>query len=206
MLPQGGRLVAVTSANCVPGDADWNGAFAPQSGARVVFSMAIDGRVYARRGTAFETRLSVIDRSAGPGIAVDPSARAANTSELLEAVTASVPPRQPVEPAPITDLFGHAPAAGKPPARRTRTTARTGVPASAHDWGPIAELDIQATRADPAPDTAGSQAAGPYEAWRPSVVYGCRAPPRTRHRWCSPRPWPPCPIRSHRTGRCCPNA
>ncbi|MXW21379.1 MAG: methylase [Gammaproteobacteria bacterium] len=170
MLPQDGRLAAVTSANCVPGDAAWKAAFAPQSGARVVFTMAIDGRVYARRGTGFETRLSVIDRNSGPGIAVDPSARAANAAELLEAVTASVPQRQPVEPAPITDLFGHAPAVRKPPARRTRATARTAVPASAHDWGPIAELDSQATRPDPAPDNVGSQAAGPYEAWRPSVV------------------------------------
>ena len=169
MLPQGGRLVAVTSANCVPGDTDWNGAFSPQSGARVVFSMAIDGRVYARRGTGFETRLSVIDCSASPSIAIVPSACAANTSELLEAVTTSVPPRLPVEPASITDLFGHAPAVRKPPARRTRTTAHTAVPASAHDWGPIAELEIQATRPDTAPETA-TQAAGPYEAWRPSVV------------------------------------
>ncbi|MDE0227250.1 MAG: hypothetical protein OXJ62_00165, partial [Spirochaetaceae bacterium] len=73
MLPEGGRLVAVTSANCVPGDAAWNGAFAPRSGARVVFTMAIDGRAYARRGTGFETRLTVVDRSSEPGIAVDPS-------------------------------------------------------------------------------------------------------------------------------------
>ena len=55
MLPQGGRLVAVTSANCVPGDAAWAGAFASLVGeTRIVFTMAVGGRVYARRGTGFE--------------------------------------------------------------------------------------------------------------------------------------------------------
>ena len=63
MLPPGGRLTAITSANCIPGDSDWNGAFGRlDPPARVVFTMAIDGRVYARRGTGFDTRLTVLDR------------------------------------------------------------------------------------------------------------------------------------------------
>ena len=55
MLPAGGRLAAITSANCVPGDADWNAAFAPLAAeTRVVFTMAVDGRAYRRRGTGFK--------------------------------------------------------------------------------------------------------------------------------------------------------
>ena len=63
MLPAGGRLVAITSAGCIPGDAAWSRAFERlDPPPRPVFSIAIDGRAYARRGTTFDTRLTVIDR------------------------------------------------------------------------------------------------------------------------------------------------
>ena len=42
MLPVGGRLAAITSANCIPGDAVWADAL-ERLDARVVFSTAIDG-------------------------------------------------------------------------------------------------------------------------------------------------------------------
>ena len=61
MLPVGGRLAAITSANCIPGDAAWADAF-EHLDPRVVFSIAIDGRAYARRGTTFDTRLTVLDK------------------------------------------------------------------------------------------------------------------------------------------------
>ena len=72
-----------------------------QERGRVVFSAAIDGRVYARHGTSIDTRLLVIDRSpasdplsfpASPGIAPD-------TDTLLEWVTGTVPARLPTSPA-----------------------------------------------------------------------------------------------------------
>ena len=63
MLPPGGRLVAIASAHCVPGDAAWVDAFASLvPPARVAFTTAIDGRAYARRGTTFDTRLTVLDQ------------------------------------------------------------------------------------------------------------------------------------------------
>ena len=76
MLPTGGRLVAITSAGCVPGDAAWTRAFARLDPPPcTVFSSAVDGRAYARRGTSFDTRLTVIDRDAAnaPGVPIDPS-------------------------------------------------------------------------------------------------------------------------------------
>ena len=90
MLPPGGRLVTITSAHCAPGDTV--GRLDPP--ARCVFTMAIDGRAYARRGTGFDTRLTVLERGAGPdvdalprtGSGVDGTARAANAAELLDAV------------------------------------------------------------------------------------------------------------------------
>ena len=61
MLPAGGRLAAITSANCMPGDTAWADAF-ERFDPRVVFSTAIDGRAYARHGTTFDTRLTVLDK------------------------------------------------------------------------------------------------------------------------------------------------
>ena len=172
MLPPGGRLAAITSANCVPGDAEWSAAFASLAcGARVVFTMAVDGRAYARRGTGFDTRLTVLDRSPEPCIAVDRSARAADAAELLDAVLATVPARLPIEPAPAADLFGHTPAPRTTPPRPTRKPAASPAPKSARDWGAVSELVVEA-----GPPEAGTEApatdsaTGPYAPWRPGAV------------------------------------
>ena len=178
MLPPGGRLAAVTSAKCIPGDSDWNGAFGLlDPPARVVFTMAVDGRVYARRGTGFDTRLTVLDRTDRPGIDVDPGARAENAAELLDAVIAGVPPRMLVEvrtigAAPDRDLFGHA-AMPRPPVQKSASTAS----APAHDWGSVSELTIETGQAETATD-AGNAASGPYEPWRPGAF---RVPEAVAH-------------------------
>ena len=177
MLPPGGRLAAITSAHCVPGDAAWRNAFASMGGAaRTVFTTAIDGRAYARRGTGFDTRLTVIERSAEPGIAVDGQARAATPAELLDSVIARVPPRLAIEPEPVRtapaavagrDLFGNAVA----PAKTARKPAAQPSPAQPHDWGPVAELAVETGGPDAGDAaTAGSANAGPYDPWRPGVV------------------------------------
>ena len=159
MLPPGGRLAAITSAHCVPGDAAWRGAFAGHA-ARVVFTMAIDGRAYARRGTGFDTRLTVIERSARPGIDIDGQARAADARRAARRghrAGAAAPPiePEPVRPAPAAvagrDLFGNAvapPKTGKPAAHAAPKTPR--------DWGPVSELAVETA----APETgAGAPAA-----------------------------------------------
>ena len=64
-LAEGGRLVAITGASVSPDHPSWRDAFVRlQERGRVVFSAAIEGRVYARHGTTVETRLTVIDRRA----------------------------------------------------------------------------------------------------------------------------------------------
>ena len=174
MLPPGGRLVAVTSANCVPGDSDWNAAFGRlDPPARVVFTMAIDGRVYARRGTGFDTRLTVLDRTGRPGIEVDPGTRAKTAAELLDAVIAQVPPRLPVEvratqTMPVRDLFGNA-AAPRSPKRKVAPVPAAPASEPAHDWGTVSELAIEPGPADSATD-AGTAVSGPYEPWRAGAV------------------------------------
>ena len=182
MLPPGGRLVAITSAHCVPGDAAWTGAFGRPDGcdpsgppARCVFTMAIDGRAYARRGTGFDTRLTVLERGAGPAVALDGTARAANAAELLDAVVAQVPKRQPIAPMPVPsgparDLFGK-PVAPTPAKRRGPKSASTPESRQSHDWGPISELTVETGPVEPTADADnGAADTGPYAAWRPGAV------------------------------------
>ena len=179
MLPPGGRLVTITSAHCAPGDAV--GRLDPP--ARCVFTMAIDGRAYARRGTGFDTRLTVLERGAGPAVELDGTARAANAAELLDAVIAQVPSRQPIAPAPVSagparDLFGK-PVAPKP-AKRGPKPASTPETRQAHDWGPVSELVVETGPVEPVAAEADSAAndAGPYAPWRPGVV---RVPGAVEH-------------------------
>ncbi len=174
MLPPAGRLAAVTSAKCIPGDSDWDAAFGRlDPPARVVFTMAVDGRVYARRGTGFDTRLTVLDRTDQAGIDVDPGARAENAAELLDAVIARVPPRLPVEVRTITvapgrDLFGNT--ATPSPSKRKNASNTPPASAPAHDWGAVSELIVETGAADSAAD-AGNAASGPYEPWRPTAFH-----------------------------------
>ena len=171
MLPPDGRLVAITSANCIPGDSDWDSAFGRlDPPARVVFTMAIDGRAYARRGTGFDTRLTVLDRADRPGIEVDPDARATTAAELLEAVIARVPPRLPVEIRTITcapgrDLFGST----ATPHRSKRNGAST-ASKPAHDWGSVSELTVETGLTDSTADATGT-VSGPYEPWWPGAFH-----------------------------------
>ena len=136
---------------------------------RAVFSIAIDGRAYARRGTTFDTRLTVLDRDPkGEADArFDPSACVPGAAALLEAVVAGVPPRLPLEPAPAGDLFEHAATAPRTATRKRRTPEPK--PAPARDRGPVAELDYEAVPGEAGPDTA-APAAGPYEPWRPRTA------------------------------------
>ena len=178
MLPPGGRLAAVTSAHCVPGDRAWDRAFEGMDPpARVAFSIAIDGRAYARRGTSFHSRLTVLDRDpeGRAGAAVDARAFVADAASLLAAVTAKVPPRLPVGPRPVApgailDLFDPSAA----PIQRPSTPgadpkpAPKAAPAQPRDFGPVAELRYEA---GPFEGEAGdATAAGPFEPWRPHNV------------------------------------
>ena len=179
MLPLGGRLVTITSAHCVPGDAV--GRLDPP--ARCVFTMAIDGRAYARRGTGFDTRLTVLERGAGPRVELDGTARAADAAELLDAVIAQVPKRQPIAPAPAPagparDLFGKP---VTPATRRGPKPVSTPESRRSHDWGPISELTVETSAVEPSADADTARTGtdtGPYAPWRPGVV---RVPGAVEH-------------------------
>ena len=177
MLPPGGRLVAISSAHCVPGDAAWKDAFASlDPPAHAVFTAPIDGRAYSRRGTTFDTRLTVLDRGGEKPARVYAGHPVRDAGHLLQAVTGTVPARRPIEPVPGADLFGRAPA--PPPARAKRTrTARQEAPAVEHDWGPVAELAYEPVPAGGGP-AKGAQPSGPYARWRASSIH---VPGATEH-------------------------
>ena len=191
MLPPGGRLVAITSHSCVPGNTVWQSAFRYlDPPAQAVFSMAIDGRAYARHGTSFDTRLTVLDRVTSEeredpdtGRSFDPSATALDAAALLDAVRAHVPPRRPLDPEP----GARRPAGGfslQPPptvAGNRNAAAPDARPACRPEpatvWGPVADLDYETALqlTDPAEGNspvcrAPAPSAGPYEPWRPATV------------------------------------
>ena len=105
-LAEGGRLVAITGASLSPDNPTWRDSFVRlQERARVVFSAAVDGQVYARHGTNIETRLTVIDRVPADDPAAFPTSpgTASDTAVLLDWVTALVPARPALGP-----TIGHA--------------------------------------------------------------------------------------------------
>ena len=106
-LEPGGRLVTITGANCAPSAPEWRESFARlQEQGRVLFTAAIDGRVYAKHGTTIPTRLTVIDKTAAddPGQFPPSAGKAPDTAILLQWVLSQVPPRCPIAPAPAAAL------------------------------------------------------------------------------------------------------
>ena len=95
-LADGGRLVAITGASLSPDNPTWRDAFRRlHERGRVVFSAAIDGRVYARHGTTIDTRLTLIDRTPAEDRAVWPPSfgMAPDVATLLGWIEAQVPAR-----------------------------------------------------------------------------------------------------------------
>ena len=98
-LADGGRLVAITGANCAPDNPAWRDAFVGlQQQGRVVFSAAIDGAVYAKHGTITDTRLIVIDKRAAddPSIFPESPCLAPDVATLLDWIVQRMPPRLPI--------------------------------------------------------------------------------------------------------------
>ena len=180
MLPPGGRLVAISSAHCVPGHAAWVDAFASlDPPAQVAFTAPIDGRAYVRRGTSFDTRLTVLDRGGEKHPRVYAGHPVRDAGHLLQVVASTVPARRPisgtnVEPVPGADLFGQAPAPRPRRAKRAGTAAHRLEP---HDWGSVAELAYEAVPAGGGPAKA-AQPSGPYARWRASSI---RVPGAVEH-------------------------
>ena len=100
-LAPGGRLVTITGANFTSDNLAWRDAFIRlQERGRIVFSAAIDGAVYAKHGTTFPTRLTVIDKLPADDPAVFPAAPgvASDAATLLGWLDDHLPTRLAVDP------------------------------------------------------------------------------------------------------------
>jgi len=100
-LAPGGRLVTITGASFAPDNLAWRDAFIRlQARGRIVFSAAIDGAVYAKHGTTFPTRLTVIDKRPADDPAVFPAAPgvASDAATLLGWLDDHLPTRLAVDP------------------------------------------------------------------------------------------------------------
>lgn len=100
-LAPGGRLVTITGASFAPDNSVWSHAFMRlQDRGRVVFSAGIDGAVYAKHGTTFPTRLTVIDKRPADDSAVFPVAPgiAPDAQTLLSWLIEHLPERLAVDP------------------------------------------------------------------------------------------------------------
>jgi hypothetical protein len=97
-LAPGGRLVAITGANVGPDIPDWRDSFVRlQERGRVVFTASIAGAVYAKHGTTFPTRLTVIEKDPADDPTLFPASPglAPNVATLLKWIEDAVPPRSP---------------------------------------------------------------------------------------------------------------
>lgn len=96
-LRPGGRLVAITGTSLTPENPRWRQSFIRlQEQGTVLFTAAIDGRIYARHGTTAETRLTVLDKrpAADPSRFVASPGKAPDIETLLSWIS-DVPPRTP---------------------------------------------------------------------------------------------------------------
>ncbi|GAA5661744.1 hypothetical protein Brsp07_00204 [Brucella sp. NBRC 14130] len=132
-LAPGGRLVAITGAAVGPDTPNWRGAFERlQKRSTVVFSAAIAGSVYAKHGTTFATRLTVIDKlPAGEPVSFPTSpGMAPDVATLLGWIKRDMPARLPVT---LPEIL--APSLAASPKSVRGYLART---ASSHPGTPIA--------------------------------------------------------------------
>ena len=166
-LRPGGRLVAITSANCDPSTSGWPRAFPRRQPAPdVLFTSPIAGRLYRSRGTTYETRLTVLEK---PGETtrgtVTIAQPAASAEDLLTAALDALPPRLPLQ------NVAPAPKRSAGAAARSRTKSRKAAPrdepAQRTRWRDAQPLAYTSRRTS---DAAVIDDDRPYHPWTPSVV------------------------------------
>ncbi|WP_370160437.1 strawberry notch-like NTP hydrolase domain-containing protein, partial [Limimaricola soesokkakensis] len=112
-LAPGGRLVVITGESFRPSTKSFQSTFQRiGQSADVVFSAAIDGKVFARHGTTIDTRLTVIDkRTVGEQEKAPDDIEAAyhpicaTTADLLASVLTNCPERRSPPPCPTSSAL-----------------------------------------------------------------------------------------------------
>ena len=170
MLPPGGRLVAITGGRAAPGSATWHAALGEDQRignrpADVVFSAPIAEHEYARHGTTFPTRLTVIDQVERPATslhAFDPL----DASDLLAAIQEHVPGRARIRPNPRTAAFA-LPSRSEGLRRRKRASADVVI--EGH-WPDPEPLNVQVDDTVQGTVTPGTTDRA-YVGWKPDMYH-----------------------------------
>ncbi|MDR7260442.1 putative RNA methylase [Sphingomonas sp. BE270] len=141
-LASGGRLVTITGASFAPDNLAWRDAFIRlQERGRIVFSAAIDGAVYAKHGTTFPTRLTVIDKRPADDPAVFPAAPgvASDAATLLGWLDDHLPTRLAVDPSlTVPTVAASAPRSVRGYINRTAKAVPAAVPMTEPEGLPLA--------------------------------------------------------------------
>lgn len=169
-LAPAGRLVAITGAGCSPHEPAWREAYiALQEHGRVLFSAAIDGRVYASHGTSVDTRLTVIERVPADDAALFPASpgTAPDTATLLRWVTALMPPRGPAR-------VRHLPIPALP--AKCGASARV-IPAAPAARLPVAGVELAYEPKPSTPDGRSGSGDAIYEPYRLQSIHIAGAGP-----------------------------
>ena len=196
-LADGGRLVAITGAGLSPDAPQWREAFITlQERGRVVFSAAIDGRVYAPHGTTRDAAHGDREGSGrGPGEISAPRATAPDVATLLEWVLSDVPARAPVAP---TSIPG--PAALRRAASMAQRPRSPRAPSLAPRVTEPSAIELEYETEDWKPSNGGSLSDAIYEGYvLQSIRF--RTLGRIRPSSSSRRPWPRWRRRSRAIGR-----
>ena len=165
-LRTGGRLIAITSANCDPSASSWPRAFPHREPAPdVLFTSPVAGRLYRSRGTTYETRLTVLEKpgekTRGTVAITEPAASADN---LLAAALKALPARLPLGDANAPRPTSHGVAHRRRKLRKVSPTPAAGEPAAWRDAQPLAYTSRRTS------DAAVIDDDRPYHPWTPSVV------------------------------------
>ena len=198
-LAPGGRLVAITGANFGPEQLVSRDAFVRlQEQARIVFTAAVDGAVYAKHGTTIDTRLTVIDKRPAddPTRFPESAGSAPDVATLLAWVSEGVPAREatdappPSTPAPRS-VRGYLARTAATAARRVGPVEIEGVALAydTTDWRPVEGGHITEAIYEPyglqSIRVPGSQA-HPTKLVQ-SVAMASVAPPKPSYRPCLPK-------------------
>lgn len=151
-LAPGGRLVTITGSNFSPEHPDWREPFIRlQATGRLVFTAAVDGAVYAKHGTTYDTRLIVIDKipAEDPGAFPASPGKAPDVATLLGWIGDRLPARPEVElpsspplasarpaPAGALSLSRQTPALRRPPSGGPADPAAEHLAYDRLDWQP----------------------------------------------------------------------
>ena len=187
MLPPAAGLVTITSANCIPGDAAWRDTFGSvDGGARAPSSRWPSTAAPMQGGAPASTRASPSStarpspESTSTGRPAPPTPPNCSTPSSRVCRPGCRSRRRPLGPSRRA-LRGTCSARRSvtPATKRSTGANSAATPATAHDWGPVAELvpgsgpgrAVETGAPDTVTQESATQAnAGPYDPWRPGVA------------------------------------